>query len=60
LTWGEAGQRQWIEDGDELTITGWCQGDGYRIGFGEVSGRVEPAHSLKKLLVKEVLVSNLK
>ena len=20
-------QREWIEDGDELTITGWCQGD---------------------------------
>ena len=32
--------RKWLEDGDTLTITGWCQGDGYRIGFGEVSGRV--------------------
>lgn len=36
-------QRVWIEDGDQLTITGWCQGDGYRIGFGEVNGRVLPA-----------------
>ncbi|WP_078414329.1 fumarylacetoacetase [Priestia abyssalis] len=36
-------QRVWLEDGDELTITGWCQGDGYRIGFGEVTGRVLPA-----------------
>jgi fumarylacetoacetase len=35
--------RKWLEDGDELTITGWCQGAGYRIGFGEVSGRVLPA-----------------
>jgi len=35
--------RKWLEDGDELTITGWCQGTGYRIGFGEVSGRVLPA-----------------
>jgi fumarylacetoacetase len=32
--------RKWLEDGDTLTITGWCQGEGYRIGFGEVSGKV--------------------
>jgi fumarylacetoacetase len=36
--------RKWLEDGDKLTITGWCEGDGYRVGFGEVSGRVLPAH----------------
>ena len=35
--------RKWLEDGDRLAITGWCEGDGYRIGFGEVSGRVLPA-----------------
>jgi fumarylacetoacetase len=38
--------RKWLEDGDELTITGWCQGDGYRVGFGEVAGRVLPAASM--------------
>ena len=32
--------RKWLEDGDTLSITGWCQGDGYRIGFGTVDGRV--------------------
>jgi fumarylacetoacetase len=32
--------RKWLEDGDKLTIAGWCEGDGYRVGFGEVSGRV--------------------
>src|SRR5213593_3822163 len=32
--------RKWLEDGDTLIITGWCEGDGYRVGFGEVSGRV--------------------
>jgi len=32
--------RKWLEDGDSLTISGWCLGDGYRVGFGEVSGRV--------------------
>jgi len=34
--------RKWLEDGDELTITGWCEEDGYRVGFGEVAGRVLP------------------
>ncbi len=34
--------RKWLEDGDTLRITGWCQGDGYRVGFGEVSGRILP------------------
>src|SRR6266516_6944446 len=32
--------RKWVENGDTLTITGWCQGDNYRVGFGEVSGRI--------------------
>jgi fumarylacetoacetase len=35
--------RKWLEDGDTLAISGWCQGDGYRVGFGEVSGRILPA-----------------
>ena len=35
--------RKWLEDGDKLTITGWCEVDGYRVGFGEVNGRVLPA-----------------
>lgn len=35
--------RRWLEDGDRVTITGWCQGDGYRVGFGEVTGRILPA-----------------
>lgn len=51
LTWrgtepiliGNGEKRVWLEDGDQLTITGWCQGEGYRIGFGEVTGRVLPA-----------------
>jgi fumarylacetoacetase len=35
--------RKWLEDGDTLSISGWCQGDGYRVGFGEVSGKILPA-----------------
>ncbi|MEP6937692.1 MAG: fumarylacetoacetase [Chthoniobacterales bacterium] len=34
--------RKWLENGDTLAITGWCEGDGYRVGFGEVSGRIQP------------------
>ncbi len=32
--------RKWLEDGDRLTISGWAQGEGYRVGFGEVTGRI--------------------
>lgn len=35
-------ERVWLEDGDRLTMTGWCQGDGYRIGFGEVTSKILP------------------
>jgi fumarylacetoacetase len=38
-------ERTFIEDGDSLTITGWCQGDGYRVGFGEAVGKILPAVS---------------
>jgi fumarylacetoacetase len=50
LQLNDGGERSWIEDGDKLTISGWCQGDGYRIGFGEVSGQVLPALSEAKIL----------
>lgn len=36
-------ERKFIHDGDTVTMTGWCQGDGYRVGFGEVTGKVLPA-----------------
>jgi fumarylacetoacetase len=35
--------RTFLQDGDRLTLTAWCQGDGYRIGFGEVAGTILPA-----------------
>jgi fumarylacetoacetase len=37
------GERSFLEDGDDVAITGWCQGDGYRVGFGSVTGRITPA-----------------
>ncbi|MEG3153981.1 fumarylacetoacetase [Sphingomonas sp. RB1R13] len=37
-------QRSFLEDGDELTLTGWCEASGaVRIGFGSCSGRVVPS-----------------
>ncbi|UGY18384.1 fumarylacetoacetase [Bradyrhizobium septentrionale] len=35
--------RTFIEDGDSLVMRGWCQGDGYRVGFGEVEGTIVAA-----------------
>lgn len=36
-------ERKFLADGDTISIRGWCQGDGYRVGFGEVCGTVLPA-----------------
>jgi fumarylacetoacetase len=35
--------RTFIQDGDRITMTAWCEGNGYRIGFGEVTGKILPA-----------------
>jgi fumarylacetoacetase len=35
--------RTFLEDGDSLVMRGWCQGDGYRVGFGEVEGTIVSA-----------------
>lgn len=48
LTWGgtrplqlpSGEERRYLEDGDRLTLTGWCQGDGYRVGFGTVTAQI--------------------
>ncbi|GJG98508.1 fumarylacetoacetase [Cupriavidus pauculus] len=38
LTLPDGSTRHFLLDGDEVSIRGWCQGNGYRVGFGEVSG----------------------
>ncbi|XP_040825404.1 fumarylacetoacetase isoform X2 [Ochotona curzoniae] len=51
LTWrgtkpielGQGHTRTFLLDGDEVILTGYCQGDGYRVGFGQCSGKVLPA-----------------
>jgi fumarylacetoacetase len=40
---GDGVVRAFLEDGDSLVMRGWCQGDGYRVGFGEVEGTILPA-----------------
>ncbi|KAF8247527.1 Fumarylacetoacetase [Wilcoxina mikolae CBS 423.85] len=43
---GEGVERTWLEDGDEVVITGYCgDGDG-RVGWGECRGAVVPAREL--------------
>ncbi|KAK9909785.1 hypothetical protein WJX75_007412 [Coccomyxa subellipsoidea] len=36
-------QRKYLLDGDTVILRGYCQGDGYRVGFGECSGTVLPS-----------------
>ncbi len=36
-------KRTFLEDGDEVIMTGFADGDGFRIGFGEVRGTILPA-----------------
>jgi fumarylacetoacetase len=36
-------KRSFLEDGDQLIMRGWCQGDGYRVGLGAVEGTIMPA-----------------
>jgi fumarylacetoacetase len=55
LSWGgsktiaikETGEeRKYIQDGDTIIFTGYCQGNGYRVGFGECHGKLLPALNL--------------
>ncbi len=35
-------ERKFLQDGDEITLTGECRGEGYCVGFGEVTGMILP------------------
>jgi len=49
LSWGgkqpvqmaDGSSRTFLEDGDTVTMRGWGESGGVRVGFGEVTGRVE-------------------
>ena len=53
LSWGgkqpirldDGAERSFLADGDEIALRGWCEGDGYRIGFGDCRGRILAAHA---------------
>jgi fumarylacetoacetase len=52
LTWGwsepiklsNGEERVALEDGDTVMLKGWCQGKGYRVGFGECVGQLLPSN----------------
>lgn len=39
---GNGNVRKFLKDGDDVIMTGYAQGNGYRVGFGEVTGKVLP------------------
>lgn len=51
LSWGgtkslklsDGSERKFIEDNDTVIMRGWCEKNGIRVGFGEVSGKILPA-----------------
>ncbi|MFS8975293.1 fumarylacetoacetase [Cupriavidus necator] len=43
VTLADGSRRGFLEDGDDVIMTGFCQGEGYRVGFGSVSGKILPA-----------------
>ena len=42
---GEEAKRKFLKDNDNVIMRGFCQGEGFRVGFGECSGKVLPAHA---------------
>lgn len=48
LTLKDGSTRKFIEDQDTVRITGYCQKDNVRIGFGEVSTKLLPVFQPKK------------
>ena len=46
LTLPSGSTRTFLQDGDEVVLRGWCQGDGYRVGFGTCSGKILAAPEL--------------
>lgn len=43
LKMNDGQERKFIEDNDVVTMKGWAEKDGKRVGFGEVTGKILPA-----------------
>lgn len=37
-------KRFFLKDGDKVLMSGYCQGEGYRVGFGQCDGKILPAN----------------
>jgi fumarylacetoacetase len=44
---GEGKERKFIQDGDTVRMDGYCQGDGFRVGFGGVENKLLAANKPK-------------
>jgi len=40
-------ERKYLLDGDTVLLRGYCQGAGYRVGFGECTGKILPCAQSK-------------
>lgn len=47
LSLSNGDQRSFLKDGDTVIMRGHCQAEGYRVGFGEVKGKILPALKFK-------------
>lgn len=37
--------RKFLQDGDTVFMTGFAQGNGFKVGFGNVAGKILPANN---------------
>jgi fumarylacetoacetase len=49
LTLSSGESRIFLQDGDIIALHGYCQGDGYRVGFGHAVGLICPSLSMAKM-----------
>ena len=45
ITFPNGDTRKFLKDGDEVVMSGFCQGSNYRVGFGDCAGKVLPPHT---------------
>lgn len=41
----DGSERKFLKDGDNVIMTGYCQGADFRVGFGSCEGVVMPARA---------------
>jgi fumarylacetoacetase len=46
VTFPDKTVRKFLKDGDSVNIKGYCEGDGYCIGFGDCEGKALPANPM--------------